>query len=466
MTQEINPASLEKEALDTALALLDAAQKLGVTECDVSMGKGASLDVSVRDQQIEELSRSSQRACGIRIIQEGRVGFSAWADVPQNAEEREEMVRTAIELSKMSTPSEHNVLPPCSAPMGDELNATLAGLKKWDPQVAQMSTEWCLEQAMALEHEIVSHEQIAMSNNVGASQGYGVFALASSNGFHGAYSGTSASMAGGALVHDDDNKRRTGMWWTAHRFMAELEDRSLIARKAIAKAIEKIGARSVPSTKAPVLFDPMMAKGFFGAILGGMDGDSVAKKSTFLWDQKDTEILVPGIRLHENPLLAKSFGSTPFDGEGVRTVARDLIDEQGRITTWMHDAQSAHRLGEAPTGHARRGSSGLPGAGISNVQVLGGKGNLEQIVQETKRGLLVTSLMGHSPNMITGEYSRGASGFWIEDGAIAFPVEEITIASSMLEMMKSIDRVGNDLDVRGSLQAPTIRFSEMAISGK
>tara|TARA_B100000683_G_scaffold162470_1_gene156557 strand:- start:105 stop:1157 length:1053 start_codon:yes stop_codon:yes gene_type:complete len=350
--------------------------------------------------------------------------------------------------------------------MGDALQEQLAPLKKWDPKVAEMSTDWCLDQAMALEKAIMETENIAMSNNVGASQGYGVFALASSNGFRGAYSGTTCSLAGGALVHDEGNKRRTGMWWTAHRFLDELEEGESIAHKAAQRALQKLGAKAIASTKVPVIFDPMMAKGFFSAVLSGMDGDSVSKKATFLWDQKENQILKAGLRLYENPLKAEGFGSTPFDGEGVKTVAQDLINEDGLMTTWLHDAQSAHRLKEAPTGHARRGSSGLPSPGISNVQVLGGAGDLESIIQSTSKGLLVTSLMGHSPNMITGEYSRGASGFWIENGERAFPVEEITIAGSMLEMMKNIDHAGDDLDTRGSLQAPTIRFAELSVSGK
>ena len=466
MSKIPDPSKLEREALETADALLATAKRLGVIHCDVSMGKGASVDVSVREQEIEELSRSSQRACGIRVIKDGRVGFSAWADVPQDEKEREEMVRTALSLSSMSTASEHNIVPERTAPIGEDLQRQLAPLNKWDPKVAEMSTDWCLEQAMSLEKAIIDTDKIDMSNNVGASQGYGVFALASSNGFRGAYSGTTCSLVGGALVHDEGNKRRTGMWWTAHRFLEQLENGAGIAQKAAQRALQKLGAQSIASTKVPVIFDPMMAKGFFSAVLSAMDGDSVSKKATFLWDQKEKQVLKEGIRLFENPLKPEGFGSTPFDGEGVKTVAQDLINNKGFMTTWLHDAQSAHRLQEAPTGHARRGSSGLPGPGISNVQVLGGNGDIESIIKSTSKGLLVTSLMGHSPNMITGEYSRGASGFWIENGERAFPVEEITIAGNMLEMMLNIDALGNDLDTRGSLQAPTVRLAELSVSGK
>ena len=460
------PELLEHEALDLVDQLLAAARDLGAEHCDVSTGKGASVGVSVREQEIEELSRSSSRACGVRVIHNGKVGFTAWADVPHSKTECEEMVRTALSLASMSTASEHNILPTTNVVLGNELSQTIKNLDKWDPEVAKLSSEWALQTALGLERDILKLDGIAMSNHVGASLSYGTFALGSTNGFRGAYSGTSSSLAGGALVEDADNKKRTGMWWSAHRFKDQLEDIHYVAQQAALKAKEKLGARTVDSAQVPVIFDPMMAKGFFGAAVGALNGESVAKKASFLWDKRDTQILTSGIRIYENPLMPRGFGSTPFDGEGVQTIAQDIINDEGMIQTWLHDAQSAHRLGEAPTGHARRGSSGLPGPGYSNLEVLGGQGDLESIIGATQKGLLVTSLMGHSPDMITGDYSRGASGFWIENGERAFPVEEITIAGTMQDMMMNIDMVGSDLDRRGAFRRPQYESLSMSVSGK
>ena len=214
-----------------------------------------------------------------------------------------------------------------------------------------------------------------------------------------------------------------------------------------------------------VIFDPSMSRGFFGSILNALCGDSLARKQSFLAGRRGESVLVPGISLIDDPMIPGGFGSRPFDGEGLQTPKTAIIDVTGKITTYLHDARSASRLGDAPTGHASRGAGSLPSPSPTNTTIEGGAGDLASIIQETQRGLLVTRLLGRGPDMVTGDYSRGASGFFIEGGEIAFPVEEVTIAGRMLELMKGIDRTGADLDLRSSLRAPSIRFAEMQISG-
>jgi PmbA protein len=238
-----------------------------------------------------------------------------------------------------------------------------------------------------------------------------------------------------------------------------------VAEEAARRALSRKGARKIPTTRAPVIFDPSMARGFFAAITNALCGDALARKQSFLAGKKGERVLPEGISVVDDPLLVRGFASRPFDGEGIFTPKTSLIDGNGRITTWLHDARSASRLGESPTGHASRGASSMPSPSPTNVTVEGGRGDLAGIVKETRRGLLVTRLLGRGPDMVTGDYSRGASGFWIEGGEIAFPVEEVTVAGRMLEMMMALDRVGDDLDTRSSLRAPTIRFAELQISG-
>lgn len=459
------PVAEHKWARELASKLVEAAKRAGADACDATCGVGASVSAKARDGEIEHVTRSSSRGAGVRVLVEGRLGFATAAEAPRTDAAIEELAKNAVELARISTPSEHNLIPEATAPQGEELDALVQRLQLWDADVAGAESGWAAEQALLMEKVLRLTPGIATVREVGAGTQWGLFALATSTGFVGSYGGTSASLSASGVADDANNKKQVAGWWGSARRFQELEDPETIARIAAERVLARVGAKKVKSTRAPVLFDPIMAKGFFGALLGAINGDSVARKTSFLKDKLGEEVLVKGITLKDDPLVPGAFGSHPFDGEGRLVEPVTLFDETGRLCTWLLDSRSASRLGMKPTGHASRGSTSLPSPSSSNVAVLGGEGDLESLIKETKRGLLVTSVLGHAPDMITGEYSRGAGGFWIEDGAIAHPVEEVTIAGHMLEMMKGIDRVGADLDTRSSLHAPTIRFGELAISG-
>lgn len=463
---DAGPARAEHTwARELAERLVEAARSAGADACDATVGVGSSLSAKARDGEIEDVTRSSSRAAGVRVIVGGRLGFATSAEAPRTKEAIAELAKTAVALAEVSTPSEHNVIPDPTSESLEVLDERAQRLDLWDGDVAGADATWAAERALLMERVVRETPGISTVREVGAATSWGVFALATSKGFVGGYGGTSARLSASGVAEDEGGKKQVDGWWDAARSFADLGDPEAVASEAARRALARVGARKVPSAKAPVLFDPIMAKGFFAAVLSAINGDAVSRRASFLAEQKGEVVLVPGIRLRDDPLVPRGFGSRPFDDEGVAVRAMDLIDAEGRLCTWLLDARSASRLGERPTGHASRGSTSLPHPSSSNVQVLGGQGDFASIVRETERGLLVTSLLGHSPDLVTGEYSRGASGFWIEGGEIAFPVEEVTIAGHMLEMMRGLDRVGADLDTRSSLHAPTIRFAELSISG-
>jgi PmbA protein len=226
------------------------------------------------------------------------------------------------------------------------------------------------------------------------------------------------------------------------------------------------GARKIETGRMPVIFDPMMARAFLGGVLGCMCGDAIARGQSFLHEQLRKPVLAPGIEIIDDPLLPRGLASRPFDGEGMPSTPLTLFAADGTLRAFLYDGKSAARLGAQTTGHAARGATSQPAPSPTNVTVTGGSGALADIVTETARGLLVTRMMGRGMDPVTGDISRGALGFLVQDGALAGPVEEITIAGNALEMMRAIDRVGDDPDLRGSIRAPSLRFAELAVSGR
>ncbi len=463
MTTSASPPVPSLEQAETlARSLVEAAKKAGADACDAAVGMSSALSASARDGAIEDITRATSRTAGLRVVAGGRLGFVTWADAPLDAAAVDDMARAALELARASTPSEHNVIP--RAPSLDAAGAPDLGT--WDEVTAEATPAWAIEQALAMERVLGATDGIAGVRDVSAYARRGIFALASSWGFSGAYRGTRASLSCSAVVEDGGGKKQIEGWSATARALGALAPAPGVAEEAARRALSRRGARKIETMRVPVIFDAQMARGFFASILHALCGDTLARKQSFLRGMKGEAVLAKGLSLVDNPALPGGFASRPFDGEGLVTDKLAVIDAGGRITTYLHDARSAARLGEAPTGHASRGAGSLPSPSPTNTTVEGGTGDLASIIRDTPRGLLVTRLLGRGPDMVTGDYSRGASGFFIEGGEIAFPVEEVTVGGKMLEMMRTIDRAGADLDLRSSLRAPPIRFAELQVSGR
>jgi PmbA protein len=448
-----------------AVALVEAATRAGAAAADATVGLSASLSASARDGSLDELTRSQSRAAAIRVIVDGRVGFATSSDAPQNADEIDELVRTSLGLARLAGESPHNQILESASMSADEVRAAGDDLGVWDDDTAELDAQWSQGQALAMERIVRGYDGVTGVRDCSAGLRRGVFALATSTGFVGASRSTMASLSCSAVVNDGGNKLQVESWWVADRARTKLPEPVEIATHAATRALSRKGARSIPSETMPVIFDPSMARGFFAGVLSALSGTSVARRQSWLLDQLSQQIMPAGYAFVDDPLLPGGFASRVFDGEGQASKRQTIIDDSGRLLTFLLDARSASRLGKVSTGHASRGATSLPHPSSTNTTLSGGKGTLESFIKETKRGLLVTRLLGRGADPTTGEFSRAAAGFLIEDGAIAHAVEGVTIAGNARTMLQSIDRVGADLDLRSALRVPSIRFAALAVSG-
>lgn len=450
-------------ARELAGALVDAARKAGADAGDAAVSLGSALSASAREGTIEELTRSSWRAAGLRVIVGGRLGFVSSADAPLDARSIRALAESALSLARVATPSDDNVLPPAVPDAGAA--AREAALCTWDDATAEAGPDWATAHALAMDAALRRVPGVAGTKDVSATTRRGVLALATSSGFVGAQRGTAASLSCTAIA-EDGGRKQSERDWDAARALAALRPPEELARVAALRTLARVGARALPPTRAPVIVEPSVARGFLAALLSAASGAAVARRRSWLCELLGEAVLPPGVSVIDDANIVGGLASRAYDGEGVLTPRTVIVDEAGVLRTLLTDAHSAHRLGVPLTGHAARSATTLPAPGSTNTLVTGGSGTLDDLIASTRRGLLVTSLLGHGPDAVTGDYSRGAAGFWIEDGAIAFPVDGLSIAGRMIDMLRGIDRVAADAESRAALRAPSLRFAELAIGGR
>jgi PmbA protein len=265
-------------------------------------------------------------------------------------------------------------------------------------------------------------------------------------------------------VASEGGQLQVGSWSESRRFLADLPSPEMVARTAARRAVEMLGASKVPTQRVPVVFDPQMAASFIGALAGAVNGDLIHKRASFLVDRLGETVAPPFFSVVDDGLLQRGLATSPFDGEGAPTRATPII-EGGVLKSYLYDTYTARKAKAQSTANASRGYSSLPGIGMHNFYLRKGDRSPEKIIGEVKQGLYVTSMLGRGANTITGEYSRGATGRWIENGELGRPVQELTVAGDLLSMLRGIDAVGDDLAFRSSVAAPTIRFAELTVSG-
>jgi PmbA protein len=309
-----------------------------------------------------------------------------------------------------------------------------------------------------------------VTNSEGAtwSRVLGATAFATSGGFVGGYRGSYASLVVEPLCDDTTDpttpKKRNGYWWTASRFLKELEAAEAIGREAARRTVATLGSRKVETQECPIVFDPEVARSIVGTIFSVANGASFWRKSSYLVGKEGEVIASPLVTITDDPLIPRAPGSRPFDGDGLPTRKNSVI-EKGVLGPVLCDVYSGRKLGRGSTGSAGRGIGGNPGPTTSNLVMQSGGMKRDELLRDTKRGLYVTSLMGFGFNPVTGDFSRGAQGFWIEGGELTFPVSEVTIAANFDEILKRIDAVADDLQLRSATAAPTFRVSHMTLAG-
>jgi PmbA protein len=286
--------------------------------------------------------------------------------------------------------------------------------------------------------------------------------LSLSSGFSGVQSGSYASLSVAPVAEDEGGKKRRGHYWTAARHRDALESAEAVGLEAARRTLRKLGPRKVATCEAPIIFDPDVARSLLGSFAGCILGGAVWRKSTYLAEREGTQVAHSAVTIVDDPLIPRAPGSRAFDGEGLRS-RRNVVVDEGILQTFLLDGYSARKLGRTSTASAARSGGVAPST--SNFLLQAGSLRPEELLAQTPTGLYVTELMGFGFNAITGDFSRGAAGFWIENGTLAFPVSEVTISSNLDTMLKGIDAIGNDLVLRTSTAAPTLRVAQMTISG-
>jgi PmbA protein len=447
------------ELVNLAAEVVERARARGADVAEAIARSGSHLSVKVRLGKPELVEEAGHKSIGMRVIKAGRVALTSTSDLTPRGVQR--FVDDALELADICE------VDPFAGPADPDLihHGALPELELYDPATGEVSAAQALELARRGEEAArAADARITNSDGGSFSRTQGAFGLALSGGFRGGYAGSNASLAVIPLADDEGGKKRRGFHYTSKRFFADLDSPESVGIEAVRRTVAKLGARKVPTCEAPVVFDPDSARALLGLVAGAIMGGSIWRKSSFLCDKEGAAIASPLVNIVDDPLLVRALGSRPFDGEGLLS-RRNVIVEQGVLQTYLCDSYSARKLSHRLTGSASRGGGGSVSGTTTNFILQPTKKPAAELVSEVSKGLYVTEMMGFGWNPVTGDFSRGAAGFWIEDGKLTFPVSEVTISLNMTELLQRIDAIGDDLDLRSSTASPTIRVSRMTIAG-
>ncbi|WP_128891650.1 TldD/PmbA family protein [Erythrobacter sp. HKB08] len=445
----------KQTALDSAQRLVALARAAGADAADSVATASASESVTVRLGDLEDVERSEDESVGLRVFVGKRSASVSGSDLSEDG--LAQMAERAVAMARHAPEDPYAQLAPedllARGPFAD------FDLKDAD----EPSPEKLREKALEIEDAARAVEGVTNSNGASAGAGRSLAALVTSNGFAAAYEASNRYYSASMIAGEGDAMQRDYEARSA-RHTEDLPEAAEIGREAARRAVGRLDPKRLPSGAMPVLFDPRVGVSLVGHLIGAMSGMSAARRSTFLLDRLEEELFDPSIRILEDPHRVRGMRSRPFDGEGLPTTPRALV-EHGRVTGWLANMAAAAQLGIAPTGHAVRGASGAPGISVSNVDLLAGDQSPEELMADIKDGVLVTELIGQGVNAITGDYSRGASGRRIRDGKLAEPVSEFTIAGNLVPMFAAL-RAANDLETDRAINVPTLRVDGMTIAGE
>ena len=434
----------ELEAL--VARILDIAGKNGATAAEVSASFDTGLSVSVRNRDVENVEFNQDRGFGITVFFDHRKGSASTSDSGDAS--IESTVRAACDIARYTEADEYAGLAPRELMAVDCPGLDLDHPSDVDTDMAQRAALACEGAALACEGALRSDGASLSSHRL-------LRVYGNSNGFIGSHAATRYGLSCVMIGSAADGAMQRDYWYTVARRLEDLEAAEAVGRKASARVLARMSPRKAPTGKFPVVFSPDVSGGLISSLLGAISGGSLYRKASFLLDSLGKQVLPSVYSIGESPRLPGGLGSAAWDGDGVATRAKRFIDE-GIVASYVLSAYSARRLGLVTTGNA---------GGVHNVDILGPTQAPEAMYRQMQRGLLVTECMGQGVNMVTGDYSRGASGFWIENGEIAFPVDEVTIASNLKDMLLGIVAIGDDPDRRGNIRAPSIQIESMTVAG-
>ena len=443
--------------LDQAEALFKKAERQGASGGDILVVEGSSFSTTVRLNEVEKISSALGKTLGLRLFFGKRSAITSTSDFSPAS--LEQLVSDTCTLAQL-TPEDT-----CSGLPSFEACATSPpDLDLLDPDIVAVSLQEKIELAKRAEKAAMAYDP-RLINSDGAEFGHyqTTVLYVATNRFSGTFGAAGASLSVVPIASFNGQMQRD-YWYTSRRKWRKLESPESVGQIAAKRALRRLGARKITTQQVPVVFDPEVAASLLGHLASAISGYALYKQASFLTDQLHQQIASETVTVYDDPTLLEGLGSSPFDGEGLPSYKKTIV-QNGVLKSYLLDTYSGKKLGLPSTGNAVRSPASSPSVGVSNFHLMNGLYSQEEIIASVKSGLYVTELIGFGVNMVTGDYSRGAVGFWIENGELSYPVEEITIAGNLKEMFRQIEMVGSDLDVTRSLSAPTLKIARMTVAG-
>jgi len=460
--ETVKQTRVELEAL--VAEVVERATRAGATDAEAIAREGDEFSVNVRMGEVETLKESGSRAIGVRVFVGKRSASASTSDLTPDG--IRSLVEGALALAKVTEEDPFNGLPE-----REEFGSVEADQKLSFEDVYSLPNEERIAWAQRAEAAALGFDpRITNSDGGSFEAATGSKVMANSRGFLGSYRSSYAGVSAAPLAQDADGKMQRDGWWSSARRLSDLDTPEAIGEEAARRTLRRLGARRVRTQQVPVVFAPEVARGLIGHIFEAVSGDSIWRGASFLAGKLGQQIAASNITLVDDNLMllpngTGGFGTSPFDGEGLPS-QRTTVIENGALQSYLLNTYTARKLGLRSTHNASRGLAGAPGVGCGNLFLVPGEHTPEEILAGVDEGLYVTSLMGFGVNTVTGDYSRGAAGQWIEKGQLTYAVEEVTIAGNLAEMLKNITAIGNDLVFRSAVAAPTLRIDGMTLAGE
>jgi PmbA protein len=430
----------------------------GATDAECTLAEGEEFSAQVRMRSLETLKDAGSRRAGLRVLVGKRVGSAHTSDL-STAGVRQ-MVESALAVAAISTEDPYADLPDSS-----ELGSLPGDLQLYSDDIHGIDTPARIQAALETEEAALSWDpRITNSEGASFSAYSGERVFANSRGFLGSYRTSSCSLCTTPVARLGDAMERD-FWYSSARSHSKLDSPAAVGRRAAERTVRRLGARKVPTQKVPVIFDSVTARSLIGNIFEAVEGESIYRKASFLAGKLGERVASENVTVIDDGGLPGLFGTSPFDDEGVPS-RRTVVLDRGVLRSYLLNSYTARKLGMRTTGNAARGVTGNAGVGHGNFFLEKGELAPEDMIRGIRQGLYVTELIGQGVNVVTGDYSRGAAGLWIENGEFAYPVSEITIAANLGQMLMDVEAAGSDLEFRGSVASPTLLIREMTVSGQ
>lgn len=455
--RELGKVQTFMEYRDLADEVLRKAKSLGSSGAEVFIVEDESFSVLVRMRGVDTVKSAREKRLGVRVFVGQRSATTATSDFSPVSIER--LLSDTVAMANATPADPAGGLPDSSAFATD-----LPDLDLWDCDAGALPIPDRIALASRAEAAALDFDT-RIGNSEGSDYGHREARVhfANSHGFSGEYRASAVSLSATPIAKDDGGMQRDG-WYSTQRRLSRLEAPESVGRTAARRALRRLGARKVATQQVPVVFDPDMSASLLRSVCGAVSGSAIYRGASFLVGKLGQQVAAPGLTVIDDGRIPGGLGSRPFDGEGLPT-RRTVVIENGVLASYLLDTYTARKLEMASTGNASRSLGQRPTVGPMNFYTRPGDVPPDEIVRSVDRGLYVTEMIGFGVNLVTGDYSRGAAGMWIEKGELAFPVEEITIAGNLKDMLRDIEMIGNDLEWRSSIAAPTLKIGRMTVAG-